>query len=620
MKKCKHCFIIIASIILVLTWIPLLSADSPEAEEGEDIQEQVQRLMDETPSEADTMEEQARFDVIFTDAPVGLVLNYLSMQSGKSVNASQNIKGRISVNLTDVTVDRAVENIATSYGWKMIQPDANTYMLVTEAEHTEWQRTQTIDRVFEVNHVEASEAAQLFQTRLSEVGTLAADDRTGKIFVTDLAKNIEEMANLLLEIDVPVITRVFQLEHSLPANVERQIRDYLSKRGKLSIDERTRQIVVSDLQENIRKIENLIKEIDFETELRIFRIKYLAETDERRELDELRQAIEPLLTPQESYFEIDKRTNIIIVRDIPAVLDRVGEVIDAYDQPPRQVFIVARLFRVKVSDQLELGTEFQRVWGGDQRLESRSGIEGHFPGDDPQFRDRMSFFSFSEPRSRLVFMDLDRFELAVKMMSEMTDSELLIAPQLLVKHQQKARIMSGGEEPYRVIDRRTRDYDRDFYTQRTIDYGVRFEVTPHIHHNGLIDMEVWIENSTPQIRGTEESPLVGRVKDEMETSITIPSGKAVMMGGMIDEDRSRETWGVPYLNRIPVIGSLLFGGRRTGFEKRELFLFLAPRVVDFDQDFYDEFIELQSYDEVKEGTRPRIGEERRDFDKAMIEK
>ncbi len=528
-----------------------------------------------------------RFNVVFMNAPVATVANYLTLQSGKSVVLSSQIKGRISVNLTNVTIDEAVENIASSYGWKWVKTDENTYMIMTEKEYIDWQKTQTIDKVFEVKHITASEAMQLLKTKLSKVGKIAADDRTGKIFVTDIPSAIQEISKLLQEIDVPVVTRIFNLKNALPSDIEKQIKNFISKRGKISTNDRLRQIIVTDLPENIKKIESVIEEMDSDTEIRIFKIKYLSQSKDDKQLDKLKKAIEPLLTPKKSYLQVDERTSTIIVKDVPSVLDKVAQVIEAYDQPPKEVFIIARLYRISLLKQGEYGIQYQRIYPKTDLTPMNSfTYNGNTFSLNGNIDEVLRYLSLVGDTTNIVFIKKNLFEVLIKMLDNYQNTETLIRPQILVKNHQKAKIQSGGEEPYRV-EYNYNDSNNTSYSQRTIEYGIVLEVTPHINQNDLINMEIKFENSKPTFTVDSKGRLVGKVKDEFQTYITLPSGKAVIIGGMLDNTFDRRRGGIPILSEIPLIGPLLFGNKTNKNDKKQLFLFLSARVIDFEKDLYN---------------------------------
>jgi general secretion pathway protein D len=52
----------------------------------------------------------------------------------------------------------------------------------------------------------------------------------------------------------------------------------------------------------------------------------------------------------------------------------------------------------------------------------------------------------------------------------------------------------------------------------------------------------------------------------------------IAIGGIISESNSETSAGVPFLNRIPVLGAV-FGNRSYSRERTELVVFITPRVI-----------------------------------------
>jgi general secretion pathway protein D len=64
----------------------------------------------------------------------------------------------------------------------------------------------------------------------------------------------------------------------------------------------------------------------------------------------------------------------------------------------------------------------------------------------------------------------------------------------------------------------------------------------------------------------------------METQVTLQDGDTIAIGGIIGENDTYTTSGLPFLNRLPVVG-WLFGSRSYNKEKTELIMFITPKVI-----------------------------------------
>jgi len=119
-------------------------------------------------------------------------------------------------------------------------------------------------------------------------------------------------------------------------------------------------------------------------------------------------------------------------------------------------------------------------------------------------------------------------------------------------------------------------------TSQYIDTGVLLQVIPHINAGGLVTLEVQAEVSNPgNFVAGEAPPIATR---SVQTMVAVPSGRTMVMGGLITTTKQNSTSGLPLLDRIPVLGGL-FGKQDLKDNRTELVLFITPRVVDTEIDY-----------------------------------
>jgi general secretion pathway protein D len=115
---------------------------------------------------------------------------------------------------------------------------------------------------------------------------------------------------------------------------------------------------------------------------------------------------------------------------------------------------------------------------------------------------------------------------------------------------------------------------------QTIEYrdaGVILTVTPRIGERGTVALDVKQEvNSVGPPVAPTNSPSFD--KREAETSVVLLNNQTLVLGGLIQDRREKTERGIPFLNKIPVLG-YLFGFKAATTEKSELLLLITPRVV-----------------------------------------
>jgi len=111
---------------------------------------------------------------------------------------------------------------------------------------------------------------------------------------------------------------------------------------------------------------------------------------------------------------------------------------------------------------------------------------------------------------------------------------------------------------------------------------VLLQVTPHINAGGLVTLDVQVEVSSPgnAAAAGDAPPIDTR---SVQTLVSVPSGRTMVMGGLIQEQKGNNSNGLPLLDRIPILGGL-FGNQTVLNNRTELVVFITPRVVDSELD------------------------------------
>jgi Flp pilus assembly secretin CpaC len=164
-------------------------------------------------------------------------------------------------------------------------------------------------------------------------------------------------------------------------------------------------------------------------------------------------------------------------------------------------------------------------------------------------------------------------------LEQRNEAKLLAEPNLVVNDGEQASILVGGQIPIPVAQPGTTGFAS--ITVEWKDYGVNLRVQPRITESGLIEAKVEPEvSSLDRATGVTIGGLTlpGVRTRKASTTVTLPPGATLVIGGLIRADQSLLVRQVPVLSKLPVFGEL-FKRREFQQSKSELLIFLTPEIL-----------------------------------------
>jgi pilus assembly protein CpaC len=146
---------------------------------------------------------------------------------------------------------------------------------------------------------------------------------------------------------------------------------------------------------------------------------------------------------------------------------------------------------------------------------------------------------------------------------------ILAQPTLTAISGEEAKFLAGGEMPYYVFEP-----NDNGGTTRTVlfkPYGVELAFTPVVKSNGIIALKVQTSVSEPQAD-------FSITKREASTSVELPGGTTLAIGGLLEEKSTQQIEQFPWLGDIPILGAL-FRSRDFQTEQTELVILVTPYLV-----------------------------------------
>ena len=253
-----------------------------------------------------------------------------------------------------------------------------------------------------------------------------------------------------------------------------------------------------------------------------------------------------------------------MVDDVPENIAKVEAVIKAWDTPPRQVLIEAKILEVTLTDEMSLGVDWKKLLGGSASFTTGTNFTAPATGGGA-----LNF--------QAAVGTNHEFTLALAALQNTTKVNTLSTPKIIALHGKPARVQVGGKTGYS-----TTVSNLGVTTQQIqfIDTGTLLDITAFVGDENNIMLTV-----QPQITSAvvPSSGIPDITTTTVSTSVITKSGQTVFIGGLIRDEVQNTQTKVPFLSRIPVVGPL-FGYSNPQVVKTELVVLITPYLLQEDID------------------------------------
>ena len=341
------------------------------------------------------------------------------------------------------------------------------------------------------------------------------------------------------------------------------------------------------------------------------------------------------LLEQEIVVTPDPVNNYLLISATPKYYDRIMQMVRQLDSDPPQVMIQALLVEVELDDTDEFGIElgfqdpllFARSFTGSDEITttttttttnnvtttatnviSQSATPGFlFNSTNPLGNNiaanpaavaaqSLSNFALGRTNADLGFGGLvlaassQSVSVLIRALASRRNVRILSRPQVIALDGQEAQIQVGNSVPI-VQGVTTNTLGVASPNVNYDDAGIILTVQPRISPEGQIVMVVAAEKSAytdegvPIFTDTAGNVFVSPTKNitTASTTVKIPDGQTVVVGGMITKSDTTIERKVPWLGDLPVVKTL-FRYDSHSERRTELLIFLTPRIVHGDGD------------------------------------
>jgi len=610
---------------LVTTFNNNTSKPQKEASETRQISKTVKK---ETPAKAGGSQGEPKYVTIdFNDVDIRVFIKFISELTGKNFVMNKGVRGKVTITSPrKISISEAYkvfESVLEVHGFAAI-PAGNIIKIVpsreAKAKNIETRlkkkaispEDKIITQIISLNYANPDELKKVLTPLISKSSVVLSYPPTGMLVVTDLLSNINRLLKIVSALDVEGIEEqisVIPLKYSSSQETARSLSLIFQKAGKtrkgslaspikIVADERTNTIITLASENDTSRIRQLIKLLDKdvprgEEKLRVYRL----ENADAEELSKVLMNIPskgakntkkgktPLLSKDISIVP-DKATNSLIItaeRDDYNVLEGV---IKKLDVPRPMVYIEALIMEVNVDKGFKIGAE----WVGGEKFHSGSnkGYGGGFTGAGIIPDATSGIISYPPGFSLGVFSDLIQIgnvkfpNLGAVLQAYQKDQDvhILSTPQILTLDNEEAEIYVGENVPYLTRTEAGTATGSEYANYDYKDVGVTLRITPQISMERFVRLNIFQE-VTKMVKeaGVTGAQTPTTLKRTTKTTVTIKDKNTIVIGGLIGDDITNTVYKTPCLGDIPGLG-WLFKYKSESREKRNLFIFITPRIVE----------------------------------------
>ncbi|EMT4409994.1 type IV pilus secretin PilQ [Neisseria gonorrhoeae] len=279
---------------------------------------------------------------------------------------------------------------------------------------------------------------------------------------------------------------------------------------------------------------------------------------------------------------IDPATNTLIVTDTRSVIEKFRKLIDELDVPAQQVMIEARIVEAADGFSRDLGVKFGAT--GKKKLKNETsafgwGVNSGFGGGDKwgaQTKINLPVAAAANSISLVRAISSGALNLELSASESLSKTKTLANPRVLTQNRKEAKIESGYEIPFTVTTASGGGNSTNTELKKAV---LGLTVTPNITPDGQIIMTVKINKDSPAQCASGSNTILCISTKSLNTQAMVENGGTLIVGGIYEENNGNTLTKVPLLGDIPVIGNL-FKTRGKKTDRRELLIFITPRIID----------------------------------------
>ena len=577
----------------------------------------------------------------FRDVDIRQIIESVSELTGRNFLVDPRVKGKVTIVAASEVPDDAVYDILLTvlgmHGFRTVDAGngltrvvpANAAARFSPLDVPEGLTTE----ILKIDHLNAAGIVPMVRPLMTGEAQVTVHKETNSIIVTELEANLERVKSIIASLDRKTLGdyEIIELQESKAkdlVNLVQRARNQQTRHlVEVIADPRTNRIVLVGQPELRLALRALIAELDTQPTAAdsgrgVVRVLHLNYAD----AEAMKEILKGLLTEQfldlaqegadvddkktdtkddkdededkddadddsDDDDDDDKRytvqadpaTNVLIVSGPSNIVQAIESVVRELDVPRPQVFIEAIIAEIRLDKSARVqtrlsggkdtgrrNTEGERIFdafGGGGAVTSLRGLftAFDFTGNDPAAQ------SFIGGRTGKLSVGL-----FIEALRTDENTNILSTPSVMTLNNEQATIKIGDERSFSTgTFRSDANVPTSLLERRDVDTVL--EVTPQITKGDVVRLEIkqTVKRVMEGTQANNTAPVT--TEREIETDVVVNDKEVVILGGLIEEQRSDSKNKVPLLGDIPVLG-WIFKGRSSQRDKTNLMVFIRPTI------------------------------------------
>ena len=264
------------------------------------------------------------------------------------------------------------------------------------------------------------------------------------------------------------------------------------------------------------------------------------------------------------------------MKDTVDVIEKMKKIIDTLDTQTPQILITSKIIEAEEDYEFRAGLSGNGFSFGYDPFSDIAQDSGSF-----NFNSATSIGSPSAVGATInVFKRLSNLEFILDLMESESKLKIISSPKVVTENNVEATIESTNQLLFPITN-----VGADGVPNRTflpVEAKTTLKVTPKVTNEGsiLLQLDLNKDSFGTQVSATTPPPTV---KNMIKSNVLVDNGSTIVVGGIYTTQDAEISSGIPFLRDLPIIGWLFNSAYNPKKSRRELVVFITPRIINQDE-------------------------------------